>query len=206
MTTNIFGWSDQMWLRLDQTGILIGDILMAVTIFATIYGVIKREDMRRWFSHNRFPDVGGSFDDDETDWDGIVFTVSHTDVPQWVMKRCKPSMIALIATSQSKSASEQLESIAAQLNIRVVSTHIIADADDPQQTRRAVASALNEMGATTVKHLAVDVTGGKTPMSLGAFMAAEESGVDSMYISSHFDSALKKPDMATALIRRISEA
>lgn len=179
---------------------------MLITIAGAVWAWLKREDVRRWFSRNRFPDVGGSFDDDETDWDGIVFTVSHIDVPEWVMKRCHPSMIALISTQQSESAAQQLAEIAAQLHIRVASTHIITDPDDPQQSRRAVAAALREMKAATLMHLAVDVTGGKTPMSLGAFMAAEEIEADSMYISSRFDADLKKPDMSTASIRRISEA
>jgi len=206
VTTNIFDWSDQTWLCLDQAGILTGDVLMLITIAGALWAWLKREDMRRWFSRNRFPDVGGSFDDDETDWDGIVFTVSHSSVPEWVMKRCKPSMIALIATPQSAPASCQLTEIAASLNIRVASTRIITDPDDPQQARRAVAAALEEMREAALVHLAVDVTGGKTPMSLGAFMAAEEAESDSMYISSRFDVDLKKPDMTTASIRRISEA
>jgi len=52
----------------------------------------------------------------------------------------------------------------------------------------------------------VDVTGGKLPMSLGAFMAAEESGADTLYVASEFDPQLKRPDMRTARIRRISAA
>ena len=41
------------------------------------------------------------------------------------------------------------------------------------------------------KEIAVDVTGGKTPMSLGAFMAAEEFAVQTIYITSEFDPSLK---------------
>jgi len=202
----LFNWNEQTWLILDQTGILAGDTLMSLSIVVAIAGWIKKDAIRRWFSLNRFPEVGGSFDDDETDWDGLVFTVSQADVPEWVMQRCKPEMIALIATQQSQHVAEKLEAISKELGIHVESTHIITDPDDPQQSRRAVSAALDAMKKSGLKHLAVDVTGGKTPMSLGAFMAAEEACVDTMYVSSSFDSTLKKPDMRSATIRRISES
>jgi hypothetical protein len=54
------------------------------------------------------------------------------------------------------------------------------------------------------KNIAVDITGGKVTMSLGAFMAAEEAGVQTIYISTEFDVALKAPRMDTAKIISIS--
>lgn len=205
MTVNIFGWSDQAWLCLDQTGILVGDILMVLTIIGAIWVFFKQDQVRRWFTNNRFPEVGGEFDDDAMDWDGLVFTVSHAEVPKWVMQHCKPSVIALIASDQSREKSLEISGLAVTMGIQVSSTHYVSDADDPQQSRRAVAKALGEMRDHGHKHLAVDVTGGKTPMSLGAFMAAEEAGADTLYVACRFDPQLKKPDMSTATIRRISE-
>lgn len=53
-------------------------------------------------------------------------------------------------------------------------------------------------------NIAVNVTGGNVLMSLGAFMAAEEAGKDSLYISADFELRLKKPDMRTARITVMS--
>jgi N-acetylmuramic acid 6-phosphate (MurNAc-6-P) etherase len=48
----------------------------------------------------------------------------------------------------------------------------------------------------------VDITGGKTPMSVGAFMAAEERGATSLYVTApHGDNGL---NTAKARIRAIS--
>ncbi|MDQ6951771.1 MAG: hypothetical protein Q9M26_08910 [Mariprofundales bacterium] len=205
MTQNLFGWSSQIWLYLDQSGIMVGDGLMLLTFAGGVYSWLKRKDIRHWLYRNRFPDVGGRFDDDATNWDGIVFTVSRVEVPEWVMKQCQPSMIALVETEQSKTAAEKIADQAASLNIAVSSRHQVTDPDDPQQTCHAVAAALKGMRDRGLQRLAVDVTGGKTPMSLGAFMAAEEQGADTLYVASAFDAKLMKPDMTTASIRRISE-
>ena len=78
------------------------------------------------------------------------------------------------------------------------------DPDDPTQSRQAAAALLAMMQRAGHEKLAVDITGGKTPMSLGAFMAAEEAGAASLYVASGFDVNLRKPDMRTARVRVIS--
>ncbi|RMD85019.1 MAG: TIGR02710 family CRISPR-associated protein, partial [Candidatus Dadabacteria bacterium] len=51
---------------------------------------------------------------------------------------------------------------------------------------------------------AVDVTGGKVPMSLGAFMAAEEAGTPSIYVTAEYDARLQRPRAETARVVRLS--
>jgi hypothetical protein len=58
------------------------------------------------------------------------------------------------------------------------------------------------MRAEGVRNVAVDVTGGKVPMSLGAFMAAEEAALDSLYVTTAWRDG--KPDASTAKLTRIS--
>jgi len=205
MTQNIFSWSNQTWLCLDQTGILLGNIFMLTTIIGVIWAWWQRDDIHRWLRRNRFPDVGGEFEEQDMHWDGIVFTVSHFEVPKWVMTQYKPAKIALIVTEQSREAATSIEDLAKTLNIQVCDVRSV-DADNPKESQAAVTHVLKSMREQGMKHMAVDVTGGKVPMSLGAFMAAEESHVDSIYVTANFDKALKKLNLTTARLCRISEA
>jgi CRISPR-associated protein (Cas_Cas02710). len=73
----------------------------------------------------------------------------------------------------------------------VIAHHVLPNADDAAAFRARAAEcmrALRQAGATRV---AVDTTGGKVPMSLGLFMAAEETGATTLYVSAEFDPALK---------------
>lgn len=196
-------FSEPTWLLLDHFGILLGDLLMGCTVIGAVVGFVRRNDLRRWLRTNSFPEVGGEFDPAEQDWDAVVFTVSREEVPRWVMERVRPRSVAFVGTEQSRPVVERLAAFSGEHSIRVASSHTV-DADDPADARRAVAAALTALREAGHTHLAVDVTGGKTPMSIGAFMAAEERQSDSIYVACAFDPRLKKPDMTTARILRIS--
>ncbi len=202
---NLFGWSDALWLMLDQIGILASDVLMAMSVMAAILGWLKRENIRNWFRRNSFPDVGGEVGPDERDWDGMVFTVSREEVPRWVMKQVKPAAVAFVCTKHSREAANHLARHAEKGGAKAVLVRAV-DPDDPADARFATTACIDALHAAGCRHVAVDVTGGKTPMSLGAFMAAEEQGADSLYVSSEFDADLKKPRMETARIVRVSSA
>ncbi|HXH04216.1 MAG TPA: hypothetical protein VNN09_12990 [Candidatus Competibacteraceae bacterium] len=199
----LFGWSEQTWLYLDHSGILLGNLLGFSTLGLAIFGFLKRDNLRRWLSRNRFPEVGG-VDVADPCWQGMVFTVSHADTPRWVMERCQPQQVGLIASAQSRSVADELAAHARSLGIQVLGPLEVADADDPAATRWAATELLRQMVKSGADLLAVDLTGGKTPMSLGAFMAAEEQGVDSLYVTTAYDYALRKPDMRSARLIRIS--
>jgi hypothetical protein len=81
----------------------------------------------------------------------------------------------------------------------------VADPNDPAVSRSQVALLLSELHQAGCRKIAVDLTGGKLPMSLGAFMAAEEAGVTSLYVATDFDRYLKVPDMRTAILRQMSQ-
>ncbi|MDX8402658.1 MAG: hypothetical protein R8K47_08510 [Mariprofundaceae bacterium] len=200
---NLFGWSDAVWLLLDQIGILASDVLMALSVVAAVAGWLNRDEIRRWLRRNAFPDVGGEFDARERRWDGLVFTVSHEGVPQWVMAKIRPHAVAFICSNQSRDTAGRLADKAKSMGIRSLAMHEV-DEHDPDDALRAARSAIAALREADCEHIAIDVTGGKLPMSIGAFMAAEEAGVDTLYVASSFDSKLKRPDMSTARILRIS--
>lgn len=90
------------------------------------------------------------------------------------------------------------------MGLRVCGQIKIDDVDDPAPTRRAVMQLIGNLRAAGAVLIAVDLTGGKTPMSLGAFMAAEECGVQTFYVATDFDAALNQPRLPSARIVRVS--
>ena len=197
--TNLFGWSDTAWHYIDQVGVLLGYLPVLLIIIA----FFTRNELRRWLTRNRFPSVIGEVQD-ALYFDGIVFTVSNADVPRHVIECLKPKRIGLVCTAESRQYADQIK---AHMQAQGGSVHDvvqIGNPDDPQESRRAARYLLDGMKQGGCETLAVDVTGGKTPMSLGAFMAAEEAGATTLYVASHFDNTLKQFDMRTAPVVRVS--
>jgi len=193
--------SDELWTLLDRYGILLGDLLMTVSLLAAVYGIIKRNALRSWLARNRFPSIGGN--PEHTHWQGIVFTVSRAEVPLWVIHQVQPDRIGLLITQTSQEQSAIIRQAAEQQGITVY-IEILNDPDDPAEANRKTKELLQTLRQNGISELAVDITGGKTPMSLGAFMAAEELSSDSIYVTSHYKDG--KPDMNTAHNKAISQA
>ena len=204
MTENFLGLSDQTWLYIDQIGILLGLVTGAIALTAFVYGVANYQNLRRLLTRNRFPNVGGEVVDRER-WAGLVFTFSKVDTPRWVVGQCQPKAVGLVVSAQSHAAARDLQD---EWRRQGIDTHIqeITDADDPADARAATAQLLAWLARRGLNPLAVDLTGGKVPMSLGAFMAAEEHAAATVYVSTDYDPKLNKPDLRTAKILRVSAA
>lgn len=200
MNQNLFGWSDQLWLRLDHFGILFGDIMLLISFVGLVYGICQRNTLRNWLSRNRFPGIGGCPD---FDWQGLVFTVSRANVPLWVIEHVSPKAIGLLTTSASQDEGDIIRDDAEQRGIEVI-TRMIENPDDPAEVKQKARELLRQMQENNINPIAVDITGGKTPMSVGAFMAAEEMGVDSIYVTTQMEN--KNINMQTAKIIAISQA
>lgn len=204
MTGELFGWGEATWHLVDQIGILLG-VAMGASWFGTlVLAIFKRETLRRWFTGNRFPNVGAEVEH-EQHWDAIAFTVSRKELPLWVIEMCRPKRIGLVATGASQAAALEIANVAKQKGIELSGQVYLENPDDPAEAMAQTRHVLERLREAGARRIAVDVTGGKTPMSLGAFMAAEELGVSSLYVSSVYDAELKKPDMHTAEIHCISK-
>lgn len=199
----LFGWAASTWLWLDQFGILAGDLMICLSLAGVVWAWLRRDAIRRWFVTNRFPVVGEEAAD-EGRWDAILFTISRPEVPVWVLRQQRPGAIALLATEESRPPALAVKEQAAELGIVVVGPEYIGDPDDPAESRERAARLIERLRALGHDRIAVDVTGGKTPMSLGAFMAAEEAGCVSLYVSTQYDPDLKKPHLPSARLRCIS--
>lgn len=203
MTSNLFGWSDAVWGIIDQIGILFGVATGATWFIGLVLAFIKRDVLKRWLFRNHFPHVGDGLTTDEH-WDGLIFTVSKAELPIIVLQRLRPSHIGLIASERSRSQAEIIRQKAETMGIRCHGIVRVDNPDDPAETRERTRAMLNRVRASGAVRCAVDVTGGKTPMSLGAFMAAEETGISTLYLASRYDDKLQRPDPLSSRIHCIS--
>ncbi|WP_031433639.1 PDDEXK family nuclease [Methylomarinum vadi] len=199
MNEQLFGWNEQTWLYLDQLGILAGNVMLLFSLCAVVFGWLRRDNIRRWFSRNRFPHIGGK--PEGKDWQGLVFTVSRDELPCWVIGQLRPKRIGLLVTDHSEAAGKRIQAYAEQQGI-AVHRRMIENADDPNEVYLRTRELLQLLRGEESGRLAIDITGGKVPMSLGAFMAAEEAGVDSLYVSTRFEQG--RPDMRSASITSVS--
>lgn len=197
--SELFGWSEQAWHVVDQVGILLGVVMGSSWLLGLSLALFKPHLFRRWFTRNRFPNVGGHSGLEKPH--AIIFTVSREEVPLWVLDQLKPRWAGFLATSFSEEAARKLVTEARKRGALALEPVLMENADDPAEARdkiRYLLGQLREKGTC-----AVDVTGGKTPMSLGAFMAAEELGAKTIYVSTEYNQG--KPDMRTAAILCISK-
>lgn len=204
----LFGWEPSTWAAWDQFGIFWGNVFTVITLIGLIWAGVKHKAVARFFRgllrNNRFPDVGRRLDELASRWDGLLFTVSNADVPLWVIDQVRPRAVALLGTSESHEAMEIIAHYCKKHDIQVFH-HVISDKDDPAESRHAAAGLLAQLGKQGLQRLATDITGGRTPMSVGAFMAAEEAGVASLFVGVEFDRKLRKPQVETAVLRCISK-
>lgn len=208
MQQNLFNWSANTWDVLDQLGILAGLVVSIFSLILTLvalFAYFNKERIKNWLTQNRFPHIG-EMTDDETQWDGIVFSISHADTPKWVIESRKPTVIGLLATQQSKASAEEIRQSALAQGVKVLDMIYIDNPDDIKEVQQETLHLINRLQQQSCEHIAVDITGGKTPMSLGAFIAAEEARVTSLYVSSEFDAKLKQVDMRTTKLITVSSA
>jgi hypothetical protein len=127
---------------------------------------------------------------DNARFDALVLPVSRPEVPCWLIDTVRPVRIALLASEKSLDAAAKIEAHARQSGVDVF-THVLLDADDAAAFRAQAAKCVRQLRRAGATRIAVDTTGGKVPMSLGCFMAAEETGATTLYVSTDYGPALK---------------
>lgn len=182
--SNLFGFGNsQIWQYVGQVSDIWGALLGTLTVCLGVWGFFNRAAFKRYFTRNAYSDVGRAIPKDQQ-YELVIFTVSRATVPLMVIEKTQPKRIALIATEGSKAEAEM---IAAQALGQENKIFIIDDKDDPAEAKATVKKAILHWEGIAPEHIAVDVTGGTTPMSIGAFMAAQQAGVTTIYMQSEYD-------------------
>ncbi len=201
----LFGWQAHTWALLDQVSILLGLAMLLISLTGLVWAALSRDRIRRWLQRYRFPVAGSEAGEEET-WDALVFTVSRSELPCWVMQQKRPAAVALLATDASADNARSIMDEAKRLGITVIGPKLLSDVDDPAEARDATAWLIRRLREQGSEGIAIDLTGGKTPMSIGAFMAAQEQNCDTLYVTSSYDPKLNRPDSRNASIRCITRA
>lgn len=183
---NLFEFiSPQLWQYIGQVSDIWGAILGTLAVIGSIVGFLKRDEIKSYFTRITYSDVGRTLPKNQ-EYELLIFTVSHATVPLMVIQQTHPKRVALIATEGSKAEAEVIQAQAVSEG-RECKIFIIDDKDDPAEAKATVRKAIENWENIASESIAVDVTGGTTPMSIGAFMAAQQAGVSSIFMKSEYD-------------------
>lgn len=176
---------------IDNAGIILGYLVSCLTAAVGLYAWYKRENVRRWFSRARFYGTGEEFVVPVGEVEAMVIPVSRREQPEWIIRHLRPQKVALLYTRESRSVAVELVKhyggecrFFPPVDEIERETDMIGLPDDPGETKKIakkhIRSLIND--ETDRSRVFVDTTGGKVPMSIGAFQAAEEEGVSSIYV------------------------
>ena len=192
-------------LKLDNAGILLGYFLACFSLGVGAVALVRRQDighrLRQWLRRSRFESVGAQFDGNVT---AVVIPVSRVEQPEWIIRWLQPKHVAFLYTAlpDSKKAVLDIEERFPQVkffpNKEMVAREefIIKDADDPSESKERAHFFLEHFLQLGIPRdeIFVDSTGGKVPMSIGAFQAAEELNVSTIYVVGKDNGRITKPD------------
>lgn len=191
----LFGWSQSVWQWLDQLSIMLGLALTMFSILAVAVGFFNRDRIRRWLVR---PLSGSEISNDTiANYQGMIFTVSHADLPIALIEKSKLQAIGLLGTVQSNAAIEEIAAHAKKKNITVF-CETQANPDNVLEACNKIEWLIACMQEREIEPVAVDITGGKLPMSIGAMRAAEKNGIDVIYVTCCYDQSLRKLDPKSA--------
>ena len=182
-------WDEQ----LSFANTVIGYFWYCATIALTIMVWLKRFEIRRWFRKTHFEHVGELFDVREENVTAVVIPVSRREQPEWIIRWLRPRYIALLYTEKTRSEAKNLLADFSDDKMEILPNqkaidhqeYMLDDPDDPKEARRLTKLFIQQfiIKGVPLREIFVDTTGGKVPMSIGAFQAAEEMNVSSIYIS-----------------------
>lgn len=181
-------------LGTDNAGILLGYVLACLAAGGGLTGLIYRAQIRSWWWRNpgRRDSRSGAPLDMAEKVEAIVLPVSRTEQPSWIIEHLQPKYVALLYSEGSREEAFQIEKryrdrttfepTVAEMESRGLR---LTDAHDLRETKLHAEWLIRHFQdrLRVPRHrIFVDTTGGTKPMSLGAFQAAEEAQVSSIYV------------------------
>ncbi|MEN2995345.1 MAG: hypothetical protein ABDH19_08395 [Thermodesulfovibrio sp.] len=179
-------------------------IEIGLIVFASLKGKSAWKWIKNQLVRKEFKGTGEHFDYLKEKVKAIVIPVSRREQPEWIINHLNPEYVALLYTEQSKEVASQITKDFSE-NIHFVRTvseidkgvDMIKNPDDPLESKSLTRKYIEQFIRNGVdeSNIFVDTTGGKVPMSIGAFQAAEEMGVSSIYIVGRVNGKIVNPQI-----------
>ncbi len=211
--------------RLDHAGIILGFGLACFSLAGIAVALLRMEDLRRlierWLRRKEFENAGREVEEFEKRVEAVVIPVGlQATQAEWIVRQLRPRCVSLLFTKESRSAAAELagkleaefEFVPPQHEIKG-SAMVIDDFLDSQESRDIVRYYLEQFLDRGFRRegIFVDTTGATAPMSLGAFQAAEELQISSIYVRGLSSEAGRKgrivdpQDLPQAVVQFVSD-
>lgn len=192
--------------KIHSLTILVEYLKTSIELTLIIIAVKNWKPIYRWILGKReFRGTGEEFTFPKDKVKAIIVPVSRTEQPEWIIRHLEPKYVAFLYTEQKKNHAIKLIKLFSE-KIHFVNTlkeieqgqNMLSNPDNPNEAKEIVKKFIERFIAQGIKeeNIFVDTTGGKVPMSIGAFQAAEEMGVSSIYIvGKGNDGTIKEPSL-----------
>ena len=183
---------------LDHAGIVLGYVLSCLAGMGILLTVLNPSAVRRVLSRflprRTFEGAGKDFEVSEHRVEAVVVPVSDktTVQPDYILCQLKPKQASLLYTERSQPNALSIVRNPEYKDVRFhpneseikQGNFMIREPTRPSQSkafaRYFIERFLDE--GIQPENIFVDTTGGTVPISIGAFQAAEEMGVSSIYV------------------------
>ena len=202
---------DPSWVAaLDNAGIVLGYLLACGAVSAAAYSYfhpsLLRSFLRRIFRRTFFEGTGQPFEVPSDKFVAAVIPVSpraKAEQPRYILNHLRPQRVALLYTEASRPVAAALASDPAYGGIK-----FDPDATGIRKSEWMIHDHLRPIDAKTIashfvdvfvadgiapENIFVDITAGTVPISVGAFQAAEEKGVSTIYVVGTQNGLVKDP-------------
>ncbi len=196
--------------KIDHAGIAMGWLFTSVSISIAFVAWWKRENIRQWLLnplHSGYSvNLGKKVNNGDVDV--LVVMVSSREngniMPEWIIRTLEPKIVELMYTIESKINAEKVyKSIVMDFSETIQVEPPSSSQENLLTDHRSIKEAYNKVKALIQfyihemnfdpNRIAVDTTNGTVPMSLGAFAAAYENRVPTLYVYSQDNDIIRDP-------------
>jgi len=179
-------------VRLSSAADLFGYAASCLALAAALIGWINRFELLKIFGKRYFVNTGRPLAIQADCIQAMVIPVSNAILAEWILFSLRPHSVAFVYTETTRHIALNLATDFSVVGIHFFPTaanigeseFVLSTPDDPRKARELVRVFIDHFLAAGIPagNIFVDTTGGKVPMSIGAFQAAEEANISSTYI------------------------
>ena len=194
--------------HINSADTVVGYLMNFSVIFGVILGFWKKDAFfkyfQKWKTKPEFINVGEPFEVPIEKFKAAIIPVSKREQPEWIIRHLKPNYVSLVFTEQTKEYAKSLikdfsDKIDFFPNLEDMDnpSYILSTPDNVEEAQKKAKKYIRKYIQKGIESsdIFVDTTGGKVPMSIGMFQAAEQVGVSSIYIIGTDNGLILKPDI-----------